>query len=80
MRGYDTSAMENALARMGYARRVLQDEAHAYLVAPAGVVGGSSRALAPLRKTLRALFARHSAGLSVPSISRARPRALPPGS
>ena len=80
MRKYDTSAMEDALARMGYARRVLQDEVHAYLVAPTGAIGRSSPAFAPLRKRLRALFTRHSRGLSLPAISRARSRALPPGS
>lgn len=65
MRGYDTSAMARKLAGMGYAKRVIQDEVHAYLVAPSGALGAATHALAPLRKTLRALFTQHAAGLSV---------------
>jgi len=65
MRGYDTSAMAKALVAMGYSTRVVSDEVHAYLVAPSGALGASGRALAPLRKTLRAIFRQHSAGLSV---------------
>ena len=80
MRGYDTSAIKRELTRLGYARHVIPDEVHAYLVAPTSGLGGPSQALAPLRKTLRVLFKRHSAGLSVPSISPARSRVLPPGS
>jgi hypothetical protein len=71
MRGYDTSALKKQLAKAGYAKHVIPDEVHAYLVAPAGKLGGRSRALQPLRKELCALFKRHSAGLSVPSISQA---------
>jgi hypothetical protein len=70
MRGYDTSALEKQLAKAGYAEHVIPDEVHAYLVSPAGKLGGRARALEPLRKELRALFKRHSAGVSVPSISR----------
>jgi hypothetical protein len=77
MRGYDTSALKRQLAKAGYAKHVIPDEVHAYLVAPAGKLGGRSRSLEPLRKKLRALFKRHSAGLSVPSISRARSRGSP---
>ena len=66
MRGYDTSAMRKELASMGYARRVIRDEVHAYLVAPDGALGAPRRRLTPLGKTLRGIFRRHSAGLSVP--------------
>jgi hypothetical protein len=63
MRGYDTSAMKRELTRLGYARHVIQDEVHAYLVAPTGELGGS-RKLSPLGKKLRALFKQHSGVLS----------------
>jgi hypothetical protein len=66
MRGYDTSSMAKALRAMSYSPRVVRDEVHAYLVAPGGEAGASRPALAPLRKTLRAIFRRHSARLSVP--------------
>ena len=69
MREYDTSALEKQLAKAGYAKHVIPDEVQAYLVAPAGKLGGRSRRLEPLRRKLRALFKRHSAGLKVPSIS-----------
>jgi hypothetical protein len=71
IRGYDTSALKQQLAKAGYAKHVIPDEVHAYLVAPTGKLGGRSRALAPLRKELRAHFKQHSAGLSLPSINRA---------
>jgi hypothetical protein len=66
MKEHDTSAIERKLSRMGYARHVIADEVHAYLVAPAGSLGRPSRSLAPLRRTLRALFRQHAAGLSLP--------------
>jgi hypothetical protein len=59
--GYDTSALKRQLSRLGYARHVLVDEVHAYLLAPSGRLGKPSRGLIPLRRTLRALFARHAA-------------------
>lgn len=61
MRDYDTSALRRRLARMGYHRSVLVDEAHAYLIAPAEVRLVSSRRLAPLRKTLRAIYRKYAA-------------------
>lgn len=66
MRGYDTSAIEKELTRLGYARHVLQDEVQAYLVSPSGDLGKPGRALLPLRRKLRALFKRHArdAGLT----------------
>jgi hypothetical protein len=63
MGDYDTSALEGKLARMGYHRQVLRDEAHAYLVAPAGSLG-RSRALAPLRRELQAIYRRYAVELS----------------
>lgn len=74
MRGYDTSAIERELIRMSYAKHVLPDEVHAYLITPMGRLGGRSRELAPLRRKLRALFRRHSAQVSMPTFSRARSR------
>jgi len=65
MRGYDTSALENRLARMGYHKHVLPDEVHAYLVAPGGSLGGGN-ALAPLRRQLQAIYRQHATGLSRP--------------
>jgi hypothetical protein len=67
MRGYDTSALKNRLAKLGYHRSVLVDEAHAYLVAPADARAVAARALAPLRKDLRAIYRKYSTGI------RARP-------
>jgi hypothetical protein len=61
IRGYDTSALKRQLSRLGYARHVLVDEVHAYLLAPSGGLGKPSRALIPLRRTLHALFARQAA-------------------
>lgn len=73
IRAYDTSALRRKIAREGYARHVIEDEVQAYLVAPEDEFGGRSRALKPLRRTLRALFKRHSAGIALPSIkARAR--------
>jgi hypothetical protein len=66
MHGYDTSALRNRLAKMGYHRGVLVDEVHAYLIAPADELAVSSRALAPLRKELRAIYRKHAAGIRSP--------------
>jgi hypothetical protein len=66
MRGYDTSTLKKQLTKAGYARHVIPDEVHAYLVAPSGKLGRPSHALQPLRKKLRALFKQHSAGIAVP--------------
>jgi hypothetical protein len=65
MRPYDTSALEKRLLDLGYHRRVLADEVHAYLVAPAGALGTRRRALDPLRKELKALFRQHAGALSL---------------
>ena len=72
---YDTSALEKKLARMGYHRHVLRDEVHAYLVAPAGSLG-RGKALAPLRRELRAIYRQHAADLPVPK-ARRQSRATP---
>jgi len=71
--GYDTSALEKQLARMGYAKHVIPDEVQAYLVASPGKLGAASHALVPLRRKLRALFRRHSGKLSRSSISQIYP-------
>jgi hypothetical protein len=68
MGGYDTSALEEQLAKAGYARHVIPDEVQAYIVAPSGELGAASRALAPLRRKLRALFRQHAKGLSGPAL------------
>jgi hypothetical protein len=72
MRGYNTAAIKRELTRLGYARHVIPDEVHAYLLTPTNRrLGAHSRALAPLRKDLRTLFRRHSQGLRVPPIGPA---------
>ena len=68
MHGYDTSALAKEIAEAGYAKHVIPDEVHAYLIAPSGKLGGRSRALRPLRNKLRALFRRHSARLPAASL------------
>jgi len=67
LRRYNTSALRKRLADLGYHRAVLTDEAHAYLIAPDGTGGASMRALAPLRKQLRALFRLHSQAVKFPA-------------
>jgi hypothetical protein len=67
MRGYDIAALKRQLAKAGYARHVLEDEAQAYLIAPSGRLGAASKALMPLRRRLRALFRAHATKLSLPS-------------
>ena len=63
LRGYDTSALRKRLAKMGYHRSVLDDEVQAYLIAPTDVDWVSSRALAPLRTALRAIYRTHAKGI-----------------
>ena len=65
MRGYDTSALARSLGRMGYHRHVLPDEVHAYLVAPSGSLG-RTKALAPLRRALQAIYRQHAVDLPRP--------------
>jgi hypothetical protein len=77
IRQYDTSALRRELTQLGYAKHVLQDEVHAYLVAPSGDLGKPSRALVALRKTLRALYQKHSAGLSSAALSPASRQTFP---
>ncbi len=67
MRGYNTSALKRQLVSSGYARHVLADEVHAYLLAPGGKLGKASPGLTPLRKKLRALFKEHAAALHLRS-------------
>jgi hypothetical protein len=70
MRGYDTSALQQKLAKAGYGKHVIPDEVQAYLVGPSSTLSPASRPLGPLRKKLRALFKAHATGLSVPKIRR----------
>jgi hypothetical protein len=65
MREHDTSAMARRLSTMGYHRRVLPDEVHAYLIAPSGKPDTAMRRLAPLQKKLRAIFREHAADVTV---------------
>ncbi len=64
MRGYDTTKLARQIAKAGYARHVIPDETQAYIIAPAGKLG-AARALAALRKELRALFRQHARALSI---------------
>jgi hypothetical protein len=66
LRAYDTSAISRRLASLGYHRRVLEDEVHAYVLAGVNVVGESARALLPLRRALRSIYAAHTQGLRIP--------------
>lgn len=68
MRGFDTSVLQARLAKAGYARHVIRDEVQAYIIAPSDELGAPTRALAPLRRTLRALFRKHSARLTIPKL------------
>ena len=67
MRDYDTTTFEDHLAALGYHRDVLVDEVHAYLVGRTEDPGVSVGRLAPLRKTLRAIFRRHAKALAIPA-------------
>ena len=68
MRGFDTSVLRARILNEGYARHVVEDETQAYIIAPEGDLNADTAALAPLRRELRALFRRHSAGLRVPKV------------
>jgi hypothetical protein len=68
MRGFDTSALQRQLAKSGYAKHVIADEVQAYMVSPEGQDGAGTRALAPLRRKMRALFKEHSARLKIPKL------------
>jgi len=64
MRGWNTQPIERELREMGYHRKVLKDEVHAYLVSgDASLRSPTNRRFQPLRKTLRALFRMHRAKL-----------------
>jgi hypothetical protein len=69
MRGYDTTKLARQIADAGYARHVVPDEIQAYIISPSGKLRAPP-ALAPLRQELRALFRRHSKGLSISRIRR----------
>jgi len=68
MRGYDTNKLAKQIADAGYAKHVIADEIQAYIIAPSGKLG-APRALAPLRRELRALFRQHSKHLSIARLS-----------
>jgi hypothetical protein len=72
MRPHDTSALQKRLASIGYHRRVLTDEVHAYLVAPGDPLDAGLQRLAPLRRELRAIFREHGAGVKRPRMKGRR--------
>ena len=72
MRGYDTSAVRRRLASLGYHRHVLEDEVHAYVLAGGDDVGQSAKALLPLRRELRAIYAAHAQELRIRRTRHAR--------
>lgn len=67
MREHDTRALTKDLAARGYHRRVLTDEAHAYLVSSGTLPSGAASTLAPLRRTLRRILRSHTADLNLPT-------------
>jgi hypothetical protein len=67
LRGYDTTGIQKRLSALGYHRFVLIDEVHAYLIARPDGLGVPVGRLAPLRKTLRAIFRRHAKDLVIPT-------------
>ena len=67
MRGYDTAAIARHLASLGYHRRVLEDEVHAYLVSGDSAAGLSLKRLVPLRRALRAIYRAHAQELRIPA-------------
>jgi hypothetical protein len=68
MRGYNTAKLSKLIAKAGYAKHVIRDEAQAYLIAPSGDFGVDP-ALRPLRQALRKLFRAQCKKLSIPKIS-----------
>jgi hypothetical protein len=68
MRVSDTARLARQIAEAGYAKHVIPDEVHAYIIAPSGKLGAAP-ALRPLRQKLRALFRQHSDNLSISEIS-----------
>jgi hypothetical protein len=58
LRSYDTSPIDRQLHRLGYARHVLRDEAHAALVAGNGSLH-VPRSFDRLKEELRAIFQEH---------------------
>jgi hypothetical protein len=67
MRGYNTAAIARHLASVGYHRRVVEDEVHAYLVSGDSAAGLSLTRLAPLRRALRAIYRLHARELRIPT-------------
>ena len=60
MRRFNTARIARHLASLGYHRRVLEDEVHAYLIAESDVPGVSAARLEPLRRSLRAIYRAHA--------------------
>lgn len=67
MRGYNTATLGRQIAEAGYARHVIPDEIHAYIIAPSAKLGAAP-GLKTLQQKLRALFGQHSKRLSIPAI------------
>jgi len=64
IKNYSTSKLEQKIAEAGYAQHVIPDELQAYLIGPSEKLARGFRALAPLRRKLRAIFSQHSRTLS----------------
>ena len=60
MHRFNTAAIARHLASLGYHRRVLEDEVHAYLIAESDVPGVSAARLKPLRRSLRSIYRAHA--------------------
>ncbi|HZM58157.1 MAG TPA: hypothetical protein VFB85_00140, partial [Vicinamibacterales bacterium] len=60
MHRFNTAAIARHLASLGYHRRVLEDEVHAYLLAESDVPGVSAARLKPLRRSLRSIYRAHA--------------------
>ena len=71
IRGVDTRTIRRHLKAMGYAAHVIEDEVHAYLIEPSGRGPERARAFAPLRRALRAIYARYAPPLPPGLLSRA---------
>lgn len=75
LREHNTASVRRRLAALGYHRSVLEDEVHAYVLAGLNVVGESAKALIPLRRTLRSIYAAHARDLHLPRPDRVTPKA-----
>jgi hypothetical protein len=70
MRGHNTTAVERELSRLGYSRRVMPDEVHAYLIDANGLASAATPRLVPLGARLRTIFRQHRARVLATSAPR----------